>query len=308
MLLDLLYDLIRWERALTVVGAGDPGSALDRWLDGVDVSALSFADRAGCAEPVAADLTATYGDAREDWLAASNHRPPMHLRVNVARTSREALQAALAADGIATEPRGAHALVVTGRGNLLGHRTFRAGHFELQDHGSQQVAELVGTGRVLDLCAGAGGKSLALAALGAEVVATDVRQRALDELERRAQRAGTPVVVVPRDALQTCDKVLVDAPCSGTGVWRRHPEYRWRLEDEGVPTALQRALLEEAAGHVAADGELVYATCSALRMENEAVVERFCADHPAWRPVRSLRTAPHVDDADGLYAVALSRG
>lgn len=306
-LFDIVYDLIRWQSALEAMGAVGWEAALELWLDGVELADLPFAARAGCSEAVAADLLEVYGETREDWLVASNTRAPMVLRVNVARTERTALQEALAADQIVTTPVGVSGLEVVGRGNLVGHRTFRAGHFEIQDLASQKVAGLVTGRRVLDLCAGAGGKSLAIAARGAKVFATDIRRRALEELRTRAKRARTPVAVVGREALATYDSVLVDAPCSGSGVWRRHPEFRWRLADHGVPTALQLQLLQEAAEHTAPDGEVVYATCSALRMENEAVVEAFLAATPAWRQVGGLRTAPHVDATDGMFAAVMRR-
>ena len=195
------------------------------------------------------------------------------------------------------------------RANLVGHPAFQRGWFEVQDLGSQRVSHFVdGAGRtVLDLCAGAGGKALALAAAGAHVTATDVRTAALQELRRRAKRAGAVVRTVHRTAIGHYDRVLVDAPCSGSGVWRRHPEYRWRLAD-GVPSTLQSRLLAEGADAVAPGGELVYATCSVFRAENEAVVEGFLATHPAWRRLRpDLRLAPHTDHTDGLYAAALGR-
>ena len=291
LLFDVVYDLIRYGAAYEALGH----TPLDGWLDDVDLGALPFAVRAGCTPEAADDLLATYGEAREDWLAASNSRPRAHLRTNLRKGSRRKLQERLAHEGIVTEPIGTCGLAVEGRANLLGSRAFLEGRFELQDLASQQVAEKVPGDRVLDFCAGAGGKSLALASRGVRVHAWDVRARALDELRKRAKRAGTPVHVGPPQG--TFPTVLVDAPCSGSGVWRRHPEYRWRLGDHGG-----LAVLEQAASYVEPGGTLVYATCSALRSENEGVIEAF-----GWRVQDSLRTAPHTGDTDGMYAAILRR-
>lgn len=290
-LFDVVYDLIRYGAAYEALGH----APLDGWLDDVDRTALPFAVRAGCTPEAADDLLATYGEAREGWLEASNARPRAHLRTNLRKGSREALQRRLAGEGIVTEAIGAAGLAVEGRANLLGSRAFLEGRFELQDLASQQVAELVPGDRVLDFCAGAGGKSLALASRGVRVHAWDVRQRALDALRKRTKRAGTPVHVGPPQGL--FPTVLVDAPCSGSGVWRRHPEYRWRLGDHGG-----LAVLREASAFVEPGGTLVYATCSALRSENEAVVEAL-----GWNVVETLRTAPHTGDTDGMFAAVLER-
>lgn len=320
VLWDVVYALIRHRDALRL-RTGDAGWAalLDAWLADPAVPAgLPDAVRLGCPEDVAADLRTTYGDGLDAWLDASNDRAPAVLRANAARTSRDALAKRLGRDGIETRPVGTHGLEVVGRANLLGHAAFREGLFELQDLASQQIAERTEpAGRtVLDLCAGAGGKALAIAALGGRVTATDIRGAALDELRARAKRNRVSIETVRLDrpaaeALggRCFDRVLVDAPCSGTGVWRRHPELRWRLEpDERARlSAAQRELLATGAERVAPGGWLIYATCSALRSENEAVVDAFLAAHPAWQRVRDdLRTAPHVDGTDGMYAAVLA--
>lgn len=309
-LFDVVYDLIRHQSAHEALGASGWAEILSSWLQEADTTLLPFAQRAGCADWVADDLQQTYADEREAWLHASNARPPSILRVNTRQLTREQLSERLAQDGIVTEPIGEVGLMVQGRANLIGHPSFRSGHFELQDLASQKVSAYVQAGNrsVLDLCAGAGGKSLAMAAMGGQVFATDIRSRALDELRSRAKRARTKIQVVPRNNLRTYEKVLVDAPCSGSGVWRRHPEFRWRLEDEGPPTSLQLELLNEAAQHVASGGEVIYATCSALRAENEYVVAEFLGAHPEWIASRPpLRTAPHIEGTDGMFAAALKR-
>jgi 16S rRNA (cytosine967-C5)-methyltransferase len=209
------------------------------------------------------------------------------------------------------------------------------------DEGSQLVAEAVAPpprGRVADACAGAGGKTLALAAMLANqgrILALDSNGKKLEELRRRARRAGLSNVVArevkgavlpPEAKLSAWDRVLVDAPCSGLGTLRRNPEARWRLSAKAVDAypADQLALLVTYAPLVAEGGRLIYATCSVLREENDAVIERFLRERPdfvvmplkeIWGKARAatlgdetfLRLLPHVHDTDGFFAAVLRR-
>jgi 16S rRNA (cytosine967-C5)-methyltransferase len=304
-------------------------------MDPIDATALvGSLDR-----DVAAAVVATWGAATAPWLAASNRRPPTALRAQ--GVAPEALAVELLGEGIATTSGrwASAALLVEGRANLEGSAAYRAGRFEIQDEGSQIVAEAVDArGLVVDFCAGAGGKTLALAQTpGVErVVACDVRASALEELARRAARAPgvRPQAVVLPDAgplpepvaalVGQADRVLVDAPCSGTGVLRRHPAYRLRLDAAELTrlAALQGRILDRAAPLVKAGGWLVYATCSALRVENDAVVEAFLAAHPDFRLLPMgrrmgprademggdvLRLSPHQHGTDGFFAALLLR-
>src|ERR1700749_1133395 len=257
-----------------------------------------------------------------DEMLALQRRAPGDLRVNTLKTSRDDLMSALRDEGYDVQPtpfspcgiRLPEGEAKLGRGGL-----FLAGSFEFQDEAAQIAALLCGARpgmRVLDLPAGAGGKSLALAALmqnRGEIVAGDVRSGALNELEHRAMRADAKIIRtenLPRlhgvgegpgvRGLQTqnsieppphpdplplkggegnrlFDVVLLDAPCSGTGTWRRQPELRWRLTPERIAEllALQDALLAQAAARVKPGGRLVYATCSILPCENEDRIARF---------------------------------
>lgn len=343
---DALYGLIRRHRGLAaLLGADDPLALWLGWLvleQGLDPG-LAATERPGPAwdtlaarapalgdglDPVARlalrhsapeglvrRLVEVLGDEAEAFLVASDARAPVTLRANRARCTSARLAARLAAEGVATDPLGGlpDALRVVGRANVEGTAAFRDGWFEVQDAGSQRVAALVGGGPVIDACAGAGGKALALAARGLAVLALDVRQGALDELGRRAKRAGVrvPRVRVAEDRwpaeLPRVPWVLVDAPCTGTGVLRRHPEHRW-LDEAALArqVAVQAALIRRAAGQVLPGGHLVYATCSVLRDEDEAVVDGFLAEHPGWRLVRAVRTWPHRDDCDGFYGAVLT--
>jgi 16S rRNA (cytosine967-C5)-methyltransferase len=279
-------------------------------------------------------------------LAASmNQRAPMALRVNTARISREALVARLAEEHVTARPTALApaGLVLETRVNAFGLSAFQEGLFEVMDEGSQLVAELVAPppgGRVVDACAGAGGKTLAIGAAmdnKGRLLALDTDGKKLEELRRRARRAGlTNVAARPVEAEGTklpaeakpgaWDRVLVDAPCSGTGTLRRNPEARWRLQPDtvrGFP-ARQLALLVTYAPLVAVGGRLIYATCSVVEAENEGVVSRFAAERDdfvrvpvkeIWGKDRAqtvgdaltLRLSPQTHDTDGFYAAVLRR-
>lgn len=287
---------------------------------------------ASVGEPAAAELA-----------SAMNARAPMCVRVNTVKTTREALVARLAEEGVTAQPTPLSpvGLVFETRVNAFGLTAFREGLFEVMDEGSQLVAEAVAPpprGRVVDACAGAGGKTLALAALlgnQGRVLALDANGKKLEELRRRARRAGLSSVTarevkgaeLPGEAkLGGWDRVLVDAPCSGLGTLRRNPEARWRLSAKAVDAypADQLALLITYAPLVAPGGRLVYATCSVLREENDGVVERFLHERQdftvmplkeIWGKERaaklgdetSLRLLPQVHDTDGFFAAVLRR-
>jgi 16S rRNA (cytosine967-C5)-methyltransferase len=209
------------------------------------------------------------------------------------------------------------------------------------DEGSQLVAEAVAPpprGRVIDACAGAGGKTLALGAIlegAGRILALDTAGKKLEELRRRARRAGLNNVAAreisgrapPDDATPgRWDRVLVDAPCSGLGTLRRNPEARWRLTSKEVATfpPRQLALLIDNAPLVAPGGRLVYATCTVIGDENEKVIERFLAERPDFAPFPlkeiwgkeralacgdgvNLRLFPHRHDTDGFFCAVLRR-
>jgi 16S rRNA (cytosine967-C5)-methyltransferase len=269
-------------------------------------------------------LVASHGDRAEPMAHALQGRAPMTLRANTLATSRADLATWLAEEGIATRPT-AYAragLHVGDRSNLFSLSAYERGAFELQDEGSQMIAELVAPPErsvVVDYCAGAGGKSLALAALlgnRGRVVAADVDARKLHELRRRARRSGVgnvQAVALERtagwpEALTRLDgtvsRVLVDAPCSAVGTLRRHPELRWRMSPDEVARypALQVQLCERAMSLLAPGGHLIYATCTLLAPENQGVVERVLAAHPGLSLVPVAELAPALWGADAASA------
>jgi 16S rRNA (cytosine967-C5)-methyltransferase len=275
--------------------------------------------------------------------AAMNERAPLVVRGNGVKSSREELIARLKEEGVVASPTDLSpmGLLFETRVNAFGLSTFREGFFEVMDEGSQLVAEAVAPpprGRVVDACAGAGGKTLALAALldgQGRILALDNNGKKLEELRRRARRAGLSNVAArevrgsewPSEArLGGWDRVLVDAPCSGMGTLRRNPEARWRLTAKTVDSfpAQQLSLMVTYAPLVAPGGRLIYATCTIMRRENEGVVERFLAERPdfvlmplkdIWGKERAgrvgdgnyLKVLPHRHGTDGFFAAVLRR-
>ncbi|HSS02276.1 MAG TPA: RsmB/NOP family class I SAM-dependent RNA methyltransferase, partial [Kofleriaceae bacterium] len=257
-------------------------------------------------------LVADWGDEAEALALALNQRAPMTVRANLLTGDRDALAAELSRARIATRP-GAWcdtALHLESRTNLFALEAFQRGAMEAQDEGSQLLADLAavpGAKLVIDLCAGAGGKTLAIAArLGnrGRIVATDIDAHKLEELRRRARRAGvSSAQAVPLeagawppalDALRgKADVVLVDAPCSGIGALRRNPEARWRLRDADLAAfaARQTEILRGASELVAPGGRLVYATCTLLTVENESVVSTVCEPSGARGDTPEARSA-----------------
>lgn len=277
-------------------------------------------------------------------LAASmNERAPLMVMTNTRVITRDGLIERLAAEGVTAEPTrlASSGLVFKTRINALGLESFKEGLFEVMDEGSQLVAEAVNPppgGRVVDACAGAGGKTLALGALmqgKGTLFAMDTAGKKLEELRKRARRAGLSNVsaravegaALPPEARgESWDRVLVDAPCSGLGTLRRTPEARWRTSPAEVARfpALQLSLLVAYAPLVAVGGRLVFATCTVLRSENELVIETFLKERPEFVPVPlqevlgadrarqlgdgdTLRLFPHRHGTDGFFTSIMKR-
>jgi 16S rRNA (cytosine967-C5)-methyltransferase len=269
---------------------------------------------------------------QEEWPALLE-RAPLDLRVNISRTSREEmLKAFPGGTASLTSPWG---IRLPPDSRVDDHPAFAAGLVEIQDEGSQLVAVACGPrngSRMLDLCAGAGGKSLALAAAapGATILATDSNRSRLSKLAPRSERAGaqieTRLLNPPReldelaDWRESSDLVLVDAPCSGSGTWRRNPEGRWRLNPErlGRLVATQRRLLGIAAELVKPGGHLVYAVCSLLSREGSQQIDDFLRDRSSWISEQTAIAAgrldgvgklltPGHDQTDGFFVARLGR-
>lgn len=266
----------------------------------------------------------------DEWPALLE-RAPLDLRVNVARTDREAMLAAF--PGAAPTPLSPWGIRVPSDTRIDESRPYLDGLVEVQDEGSQLIAlacELAGKERVIDLCAGAGGKSLALAAVapGAHILATDSNRQRLSRLPQRAERAGARIesqllnpqkeLEVLQDWVGKADLVLVDAPCSGSGTWRRNPEGRWRLTPDRLDrvTALQQHLLDIGAQLVRPGGRLVYGVCSILSREGAGAIGAFQSRRSSWMKDEPLIMAgrpsgegrllsPGHDGTDGFFIARL---
>jgi 16S rRNA (cytosine967-C5)-methyltransferase len=276
------------------------------------------------------DLSPLVGEA--EWPALLE-RAPLDLRVNAARASRDELLKDFAdAEPTPISPWGLRLAADT---RVDEHPAFEAGLVEVQDEGSQLIAlacEAKVGERIIDLCAGAGGKALALAAAapGSAILATDSNRARLSKLGPRAARAGASIdtrLLSPPNELDEladwragADVVLVDAPCSGSGTWRRNPEGRWRLTAERLDrlVAAQERLLDIAAELVRPGGHLVYAVCSLLSREGAGQIERFLGRHSSWISEETaiaggrldgggrLLTPVH-DRTDGFFVARLRR-
>lgn len=263
---------------------------------------------------------AVLGDDTASELDALRQRAPVDLRVNTLKATVEKALDTLREDGLAPE-RTPHplALRLPPGAPVLTSRAWRDGLVELQDAGSQAVAEMTGAQpgeTVLDYCAGGGGKTLALAAaMGSRgrLLAHDLDAARMADLPQRARRAGvTCLTLADRRTLDglpgQCDRVLVDAPCSGSGSWRRDPAGKWRLTPDTLAalTRMQDGALDAAARYVRPGGTLTYATCSILTQENEARVAAFLGRHPDYTAGRTLRLHPARDRCDGFFATRLT--
>lgn len=283
-------------------------------------------------------LKNSLGQDFEAELQAMLSPAPLDLRVNTINATREEVMKRLKSDGL--EPKaGQHspyAIRLYDRPPIAQHDVFKQGMIEIQDEGSQMVAVLADAKpgeQVVDFCAGAGGKTLAMAASmnnKGRLIAMDVLERRLQRAKLRFRRAGvhnieTRPLTSERDKWvkrhqAQFDLVLVDAPCSGTGTWRRDPDKRWRMLGPGLEALvpLQASILSSAARLVKPGGRLVYATCSLLREENEDQIDTFVKENPEFevRPARDvvtfiegdyLKMSPGRHDTDGFFASLLVR-
>lgn len=268
------------------------------------------------------------GNKWDAEIAALNKEAPVILRANTLKISREDLQRKFLEIGIQTSPLEFtnDALLVEQRQNLFQTPYFKEGYFELQDASSQLVANYLDVKpgmRVIDACAGAGGKSLHIAALmqnKGKVLALDTEEWKLNELKKRANRNGIDIIetrtitsskVIKRLA-DSADRVLLDVPCSGLGVLRRNPDAKWKLTNERIEElkSLQQKILESYSLMVKPNGKIVYSTCSVLPSENEGQIERFFSSESTrqkFKLIDERKISPAVDGFDGFYISVLQR-
>lgn len=346
---DIVFDILRQKRSLghlaaEMSGRGlvlahqfSNGEALDELFGEMRFAppAITDAERARLQNPGPApdpvrldypdfldtELRRSLGDSLEPIMAAMQARAPVDLRVNTLKTTPAEAQNYLARDLIFTEAVAgvAGALRVTENPRKLnGSLAYRYGFVELQDVSSQIVARLSGAApgmKVLDYCAGGGGKTLALAAAMAgkgALYAHDINPLRMKDLPERARRAGADIHIIPPDHLeqtQKFDLVLVDAPCTGSGAWRRNPDSKWRLSERGLAdmVELQREILGKARSRVKDGGRLAYATCSLFKCENADQTDWFLQSYPGWQIIEQQVLSP-LTGGDGFFISVLENG
>lgn len=354
---ETVYDIVRWKRLYSEIGGIDSlvdeagryqlfavwailkGHPLPDWPEFKGISFEKARER-----QVSLSEIRKYRESVPDWLdelgesslgpeawtrelAALNEQAPVILRANRLRTSPVALQVELEKEGVTADliPGYPDALQLRERGNVFRTRAFQQGLFEVQDAASQTVAPFLGAQpgmRVIDACAGAGGKTLHLSALmenKGQLLAMDIYPGKLKELRKRAKRAGahnietrliTSSKVIKR-LTDTADRILIDAPCTGLGVLRRNPDAKWKLQPDFVEKVCQtqQDLLTQYCRMLKRGGKMVYATCSILPCENQQQVDAFL-NSEAGREFKVLRTRslfPSGEGFDGFYMALLER-
>ena len=312
----------------------------------IDIASAPAAVQAELPDWLFAEIERQYDDAAP-LIDALKESAPLDLRVNTIKAARPEVLEELAAHhvGAVATPYAPDAIRLSSKPALTHWPAYREGRIEVQDEGSQLIARLLQPRRgemVVDFCAGAGGKTLALGALmrsTGRLYAFDVNERRLAGLGPRLKRSGLsnvhPVVIRNESDVRVkrlngkCDRVLVDAPCSGSGTLRRNPDLKWRFSEAELQrvNGLQHSVLRAAARLLKPDGRLVYATCSLLTQENQAVAEAFLAEHPDFQLVpaatvlrmqsidveQAARFAPyfvmlpHLHGTDGFFAAVFER-
>lgn len=338
---DHVYDVLRQKRSLGYLGGGTSARALvlgllrSQNIDPEDVFGIggygpdalsrdeSQLTTGSMDEAVALDLpdwlwpmwATDLGDHAAASARCLQSRAPIALRVNLRRGSVVAVQAALAEDDIGTQTIDAvpTALIVTKNARRLRlSKAFSDGLFDLQDVSSQEAVaglSIPNGARVLDYCAGGGGKALALADMhDATITAHDVAAERTVDILPRADRAGVAINIVRTEDLERhapFDVVFCDTPCTGSGTWRRTPEAKWTLSSAKIYNfnSLQADVIRNAASYVVANGILVYATCSVLRSENNDIVDAFLDDQSVWTLVSVSQRLPDTLGDGFFYSV-----
>ncbi|MFT6235057.1 MAG: 16S rRNA (cytosine967-C5)-methyltransferase [Lentimonas sp.] len=342
---ETVFEVVRWRRALSFLVGSDETTALcaAQWVRmGFDLPEWwsytgATAETIKAREPELADQPRTIRESIPDWLdalgaeelgdawdselAALNQRTRVYLRVNTLKTTRAKAIEWLATFHIpATEVPGLPDALALLPGKTIPKSVRMDGRVEIQDGGSQMIAPLLDPQpgeRVIDACAGAGGKSLHLAALmhnEGQIFGMDIAKRKLLELERRAKRADAGKMIKSRaitstittDYAEVADRLLIDAPCSGLGTLKRQPDLKWRLTHEQIDKvrSIQAELLSKYTAMLKPGGRLVYATCSILPSENRAAVDHLLSQG-GFSLIKECPVSPAGTGYDGFYAAAL---
>jgi 16S rRNA (cytosine967-C5)-methyltransferase len=345
------YDIVRWYRLFNVLTApneNDFWKLLGAWCLWNKVDLPTWEEWRGLDKQKfweaydSAQSSRVLRESYPDWLDALGERElaaqwdaearalnepaAVVLRVNTLKTTREELQRQLAAEEITTHrpPGFPDALRLEQRQNIFTRQQFKDGLFEVQDAGSQLIAPFLQPApgmRVVDACAGGGGKTLHLAALmqnKGRIIALDTEDWKLQEVKKRARRAGVANVEtrtidsskVIKRLENSADRLLLDVPCSGLGVLKRNPDAKWKLSPEFLEKtkALQRKILSDYSPIVKPGGLMVYSTCSILGSENEAQVAHFLEEKTLGFELLGEKKILPSEGYDGFYMALLRRG
>jgi 16S rRNA (cytosine967-C5)-methyltransferase len=344
---ETIYDIIRWYRLFCYAGSKDYWHLLACWLVKNDVELPDWQEfrdlnedkikerfkdaskKRTLAQSIPDWLDelayAQLGDRWEKELIALNETAPVVLRANTLQTNQAALVELLTEEGIScmADRDLPDAVLLDRRANVFSTDAFKSGKFEVQDAGSQTIAPFLNPEpglRIVDACAGAGGKTLHLAALmknAGRLIALDTEQWKLDELKKRARRAGATNIEtrcienmkVIKRLENTADRLLLDVPCSGLGVLRRNPDAKWKLTQEFIDrvTSVQKDILEHYSKILKPGGIMVYATCSILPAENQDQVNAFLKNHAEFSLIQEQQLWPS-DGTDGFYMARMLKG
>jgi len=342
---DFVFDAIRCRRSFGWLGGANSGRALmigsfraagidpDRYFNGERFAPPRLTDpertapeigdapraiRLDCPDWLMPVFEKSLGDRTDAVLSALQSRAPIFLRVNTRKTSVQNAIAELNASGIHARP---HSLsptalqVVDNPRRVQTSRLYIEGAVEFQDVASQAIVDLIPLSnnmKVLDYCAGGGGKSLALAARAdLQILCYDANPKRMQDLPDRAKRAGVKIAIAKdKSAISPAgyDLVLCDVPCSGSGAWRRSPEAKWTLTPERLAelVRIQSEILDEASDLVNKNGMLAYATCSLIDAENRNQIDQFVSRNSGWS-LNSERQLTPLDGGDGFYIALLTR-
>lgn len=351
---ETIYDMVRWWRKLWYLTGKEPSlSTTCLWeLCGVyfltkDMTLPAWSEFEKVDESAVLQREATSYSIRviresiPDWLdnlafeevgetwdreiAELNKQAAFIIRANTLKTSKNTLQKALGDEDTETSIIENHpdALLVEERKRIFTTQCFQDGWFEVQDASSQEVAyfmDLSPRMRVIDACAGGGGKSLHMAALmqnKGRIISLDIFEWKLKELKRRAKRAGVSIIETRliessktiKKLAGSADRVLIDAPCSGLGILKRNPDIKWKLSIESLDSIKkeQAKIISDYSVMVKPGGKLIYVTCSILPSENEKVVDHFLSEHPNFKKVKEKKIMPSESGFDGFYMAMVER-
>jgi 16S rRNA (cytosine967-C5)-methyltransferase len=344
-----VYEIVRWRRLIEFIGQLSKLSTyeafgiwqvlkkneLPNWPEFAKINSVQIWKRHSEAQTIrkiresVPDWLDELGEAElgANWeaeLHALNQTAPVVLRANTLKTTRDSLQKLLLKSDIETHtlPELPNALILKEKKNVFQTEYFQNGFFEVQDAGSQLIAPLLDLQpgqRVIDACAGAGGKTLHIAALmqnKGSLIAMDIEAWKLDELKRRTRRNGVSNVETRAIEAKTikrlrdsADRLLLDVPCSGLGVLRRNPDSKWKMKPDFLDKVRQTQfeILSDYSRMVKTGGKMVYATCSILPSESENQVQRFLAEQPNWQLITERRASPARDGFDGFYMACLQK-